>query len=96
MTFDADKWRDEDLIYAAPHPRQQMLKSVRNDVLKDGMTAEEIIAFLGPATETDKFADHGLVYWLGPEPGLLGVDSQWLLIDFDSQGGLEATSVTTD
>lgn len=96
ITFDAEKWRDEEQAYAEPYPRQQMLRSLRKELLKDGMAKDEIVALLGPATDTDKFADHGLVYWVGSEPSALGVDSQWLLIDFDDEDGLAATSVTTD
>ena len=50
---------------------------IENEALK-GKTKSETLAMLGPVTETGKFRDYDLVYWLGPH----GIDSLWLAIQF--------------
>jgi outer membrane protein assembly factor BamE (lipoprotein component of BamABCDE complex) len=96
MRFDRAKWVDEVNAYKVPYPRQQMMKSLKADTLKIGMPKAEVIALLGEKTKTDKFASHGLVYWIGPEPGAISIDSQWLVIDFDSKDALKSFDLVTD
>ena len=49
-----------------------------------GMTEEEILALLGDCdNESGYFQQQDrLVYWLGPERGLMSIDSEWLILDF--------------
>jgi hypothetical protein len=94
--FDPAVWADEAKVYAAPYPRNQMVADLRQRVLVPGLSRAEVLALLGPATDTEYFAEHGLVYWLGPETGAVSVDSQWLLIDFDVEGRLQSTEVRSD
>lgn len=94
--FDAAVWADEAAVYAAPYPRNQMIADLRKRVLSRGMPRAEVIALLGPPTETEYFADHDLVYWLGPETGAISIDSQWLLVDFDAADALQSTEVRSD
>ena len=60
-----------------------------------GMTRPEVVGLLGPPTETDKFQEWDLVYWMGPEPGL-GVDSIWLLLRLAPDGRVAEHQVLTD
>lgn len=61
------------------------------------MTREEIVALLGkPVTDVTRLGHHGLIYVLGPERGPLGIDYEWLLIDFDVTGKVSKVEVTTD
>ncbi|HEU0043911.1 outer membrane protein assembly factor BamE domain-containing protein [Sphingomonas sp.] len=96
MTFDPQIWADQAAVYAPPYPRRQMVADIRRTHLKAGATRAEVIALLGAPTETDKFADHDLVYWLGPEEGAISVDSQWLLIDLDAAARVNTVAVATD
>ena len=61
-----------------------------------GMTRAEVVGLLGPPPPTDKYEDHGLVYVLGPERGIISIDYEWLLVDFDSAGKVMATAVVSD
>jgi len=61
-----------------------------------GMARAEVLALLGTPPETDKFKNHGLVYVLGPERGLMSIDYEWLLVDFDSAGKVSTVAVVTD
>lgn len=36
---------------------------------------------LGPPTSAGYFEEWDLVYWRGPERGLMRVDSEWLVLD---------------
>lgn len=60
------------------------------------MTEPEVVALLGPPTETDKFRDHRLIYVLGPERGFVRIDYEWLAIDFDSDGKVASVAVVSD
>jgi hypothetical protein len=61
------------------------------------MTRDEVIGLLGaPVTDVDRLGKHGLIYVLGPERGLVRIDYEWLLIDFDLNGRVSNVEVTTD
>ena len=62
----------------------------------DDLNRQEVIALLGEPTNTDKWREHGLVYVLGPERSLIGLDYEWLLIDFDLSGMVSKVEVTSD
>ena len=96
MVFDSKVWSDENAWYEAPYPRRQMVEDVRARLLVSSMPRADVIALLGPPTDTPYFADHDLVYWLGPEEGFSAVDSQWLVIDFDAEGTFESSEIVTD
>lgn len=94
--FDAAVWADEEAIYETPHPRLAMVEDVIAHHLGVGQSREEVIALLGPPTDTPYFADRGMVYWLGDEQKSISVDSAWLVIDFDDKGAVSAFEVVTD
>lgn len=57
-----------------------------DDLLKKheliGMSMMEIEDLLGRPPQTGYFKDYDFVYWLGPERGVFGIDSEWLGIKF--------------
>ena len=53
-----------------------------------------MIELLGSADETDYFSDWDLVRWRGPERGLMGVDSEGLVLRLDDQRVIEYRIVT--
>lgn len=64
--------------------------------LKD-MTREEIISLLGTPTDTEYFKeDKNIVYYLGNERGLISIDSEWLVVDFDDSMKVTDYKVVTD
>ena len=96
MKFDRALWVDEDKFYDAPYPRAQMLGDVRSQVLKKGMSRQDVIAALGEPSDSGKFADRGLAYWVSPEKGTISIDSQWLVVALDAQGKVTDTDIATD
>ncbi|WP_243523621.1 hypothetical protein [Bacillus pseudomycoides] len=50
-----------------------------------GKPKEEIIQLLGKPTETSRFEEmNQTVYYLGDERGLISIDSEWLILQFDN------------
>lgn len=95
-TFDPAIWSDEARIQNEPYPRRQMVTDVIGNHLAIGQTRSQVTALLGAPTETEKFANRGMVYWLGPESGAISVDSAWLVLDFDAAGALSGFEIMTD
>jgi hypothetical protein len=61
-----------------------------------GLSRGEVDALLGPPTDTDYFSSWDLVYWLGPERGFLGIDSEWLVIRFGKDDRVFEWAVVRD
>lgn len=62
-----------------------------------GKTKSDVVALLGPPTETEYFkSDTNVVYYLGDERGIISIDSEWLVIDFDDNQIVKAYDVRTD
>jgi hypothetical protein len=78
--FNNTAWRAQ----TVDHPvRSTMVDDLLKSYQLKSMTREEIIALLGEPTDTDKFSNFDLVYWLGPERssyGGISIDSEWLVL----------------
>jgi len=61
-----------------------------------GLSRAEVEALLGGPTETDKFNDWNLVYWLGWNRGLIRIDSEWLVVRFGEDNRVSEWAVVTD
>lgn len=61
-----------------------------------GRTRPEVVALLGEPDRTDYFRGYDLVYWLGPERGLMSIDSEWLVIRLDRAGRITERRIVTD
>lgn len=48
-----------------------------------GKPRAEVLALFGPPDPFGYFRDWDLVYWLGPERGYIGIDSEWLGLRLD-------------
>ncbi|WP_428909943.1 hypothetical protein [Niallia sp. Krafla_26] len=90
-TFTTEKWlnSDKEKVYMVDD-------LLENYTLKD-MTKDELTSLLGAPIETEYFkSDNNVVYYLGDERGLISIDSEWLVIDFDSRGRVANYQVLTD
>jgi hypothetical protein len=61
-----------------------------------GKTRAEVIELLEEPTETGKFSDWDLVYWLGPERGFISIDSEWLVLRFGPEGRVTECRMVRD
>ncbi len=96
ISFDQSQWKNEEQITEEPYIRLQMIKDVMDNHLSRGLSRDQVIAKLGQPTETPYFRDYDLVYWLGAEPGLISIDSKWLVIKLDSQNAVADYKLVTD
>ncbi|MDR0286809.1 MAG: hypothetical protein LBI03_03745 [Clostridiales bacterium] len=78
-TFSTQRWIE--------YPRERV-KMVDDLLLKHDLTGkskEEIVKLLGNETENAYFKTNGnFVYYMGDERGFISIDSEWLVITFDS------------
>lgn len=101
MRFDQRLWSDpssREHISGDITPRQKMLGSVVRHIVVDG-NKQDIISRLGPSEDTGYFASsrRDLIYRTGPQrDSLLGIDSEWLLIWFDSNGRTSRYEIWSD
>jgi hypothetical protein len=63
-----------------------------------GRTRAELDSLLGPPSTGGPFSTTAFerTYYLGPERGPFGIDSQWLVIEIDSLGRVTGARVMTD
>src|SRR5262245_45306517 len=97
LAFDEASWRQgQTAVTNQNAPRLPSADGLLASGILNGKPKEEVLNILGPVTDTNKFADHGLVYWLGPERGFISIDSEWLVIDFDSSGRVSKATLVQD
>ena len=99
--FVASTWRDVDHwnYGEVRSPRHRMVDDLLVRGVLDGMTAAEILKLLGPPAGKGfphGAADSDIHYRLGIESGILGVDSDWLLIYLDQDGVFAYARIYTD
>ena len=77
-TFTTSRW----LNY--PEERVKIVDDLFRKQALVGLSKDKVIDLLGPETENAYFKEPGnMVYYLGPERGLISVDSEWLVIELD-------------
>lgn len=92
--FDAAVWRQ--VRTADNHVRVRMIESLLHGGQLDGLTRPQVIALLGEPDGGSYFKEWDLVYWLGPERGLMGIDSEWLVVRFGPDGRVSEYRVARD
>ncbi len=90
-TFSTSKWLND------PEGRTAIVDDLLAKHEFAGMTEEEVAALLGePNNDYGYFnADDRYVYYMGPERGLISIDSEWLILDF-TDGVVSNSYITTD
>lgn len=63
----------------------------------NGKSKSEIVTLLGSPTDTEYFkSENNVVYYLGNERGIISIDSEWLVIEFDGSQTVKDYDVLTD
>ena len=90
-SFSTEKW------LADPGNRTRIVDDLLADYALIGMTEPEVLELLGSHdNDSGYFQQEGrLVYWMGPERGLMSIDSEWLILDC-LDGIVTAWQITTD
>jgi hypothetical protein len=61
-----------------------------------GMSREQVTAMVGEPDKTNYFSDWDMVYWLGPERGFMGIDSEWLVFRLDGEKRVSEYEIVRD
>jgi hypothetical protein len=96
-SFDRAVWRaGEDAPFNSDAPRLRMANGLIASGELLGRTRAELEAMLGPPSNTSKFREYRLVYWLGPERGFVSIDSEWLSIRFNERQQVADVRIVRD
>lgn len=94
--FVQSEWMDTTLANGRLAVRGCMVDDLLERHELRGMTRDQVVALLGEPPKTDYFREYDLVYWLGPERGLIGIDSEWLVMKLDSNKRVASVELVTD
>jgi hypothetical protein len=99
--FDADLWRRQELTKHDPHypPRLCMADDLIGRRILIGMTEIQVIGFLGPPTDRmilPRTSACEISYYLGPERGPFGIDSETLCIEVGTDGRVSRSWIHRD
>jgi hypothetical protein len=94
--FNAVAWRDSSQVYSDAAVRGCIVDDllVRHPMV--GRRRTDVVILLGEPKPTPYFKNYDLVYWLGPERGLMSIDSEWLVMRLDSIGRVKEVRLVTD
>src|SRR5262245_48607540 len=92
--FDRDGWHDPQQVKEGV--RLTMADRLIARRALDGMTRNEVVNLLGEPPRTGYFSHWDLVYWLGPERGWCGIDSEWLVIRLGNDGRVAECRIARD
>lgn len=96
VPFERAAWLNGENASSTDAPRLRMADGLVASRVLLGKPRAELEALLGPPTKTNKFKNFDLVYWLGPERGFMSIDSEWLVIRFDSTNKAVQASIVGD
>lgn len=89
--FSSEKWIEN------PNKRVNIVDDLLNEYKFIGKSKSEVIKLLGTPTEQAYFKEvNNIVYYLGDERGFISIDSEWLVLDFDSLGKVTKYEIKTD
>jgi hypothetical protein len=94
--FEANVWRDSVQAFGPLAVRGCMVDALLAERSFHGLPRAEVVALLGEPGPTDYFREYDLVYWLGPERGLVSIDSEWLVFRLDGRGRVAEYRLVAD
>jgi hypothetical protein len=95
--FNAAEWRRNERTANPAWPtRLTMIDDLLARHPLRGLSRDSVERLLGPRDSTPYFADWDLVYALGPERGLIRIDSEWLVVKFGLDGRVVNARIVRD
>ena len=88
--FDSTSWKNEKMASWNNPIRLRMVDDLLKEYKLVGMSREQIDELLGVPEPTGLFQSYDYVYWLGPERGIISIDSESLCIKFNNDIVIEA------
>lgn len=92
--FDSVMWQNQAQVYQGVRLEMADRLIARGTLV--GRTRAEVVALLGEPPPTGYFAEWDLVYWLGPERGLISIDSEWLVLRLGADGRVVENRLVRD
>ncbi len=95
--FDSAAWKARALDGDPKWPtRLRMADDLVAGKRLSGLTRSQVEDLLGPPDDTGYFKEWSMVYWLGPERGFVGIDSEWLVVRVNEKGVVEEFRLVRD
>ncbi|MDN5941956.1 MAG: hypothetical protein L0H94_08755 [Nitrospira sp.] len=94
--FDSQRWKAAQAANPLWPDRLRMVDDLIATVPLVGLPKGHVTELLGEGDKTSYWRDWDAVYWLGPERGLFGIDSEWLVLRFSSDGRVTEYRIVTD
>ena len=97
LPFDAENWKSRSLDDGIMWPtRLRMADDLVRTQRLHRLSRPEVERLLGPPDVTAKFKQWDLVYHLGPERGLIRMDSEWLVVRLAADGRVSEHTIVRD
>lgn len=94
--FDSQKWKAAQAVDSLWPDRLRMVDDLINTVSLVGLSKDRVTELLGEGDKTNYWNDWDAVYWLGPERGLFGIDSEWLVLRYSPDDHVTEYRIVTD
>jgi hypothetical protein len=94
-TFVQSEWMDTTMSLGKLAVRGCMVDDLLEKHELRGMTRAEVVALIGEPEKSDLFPEYDMVYWLGPERGLIGTDSEYLVMKLDKSRRVTSAELRT-
>ena len=94
-TFIQSQWLDTALVRSKLAIRGCMVDDLLDRHELRGMTRAQVVALIGEPDTGRDLPDYDLVYWLGPQRGLIGTDSEYLVMKLDKSNHVSSVELIT-
>lgn len=94
-TFVQSQWMDTALVRSKLAVRGCMVDDLLERHELRGMTRAQVVALIGEPDTTRDLPEYDLVYWLGPQRGLIGTDSEYLVMKLDKTHRVTSVELVT-
>jgi len=94
-TFVQSQWMDTTLARGKLAVRGCMVDDLLDGHELRGMTRAQVVALIGEPDRSDLFPEFDMIYWLGPQRGLIGIDSEYLVLKLDKQNRVASAELRT-
>ena len=94
-TFIQSQWLDTTLVQGKLAVRGCMVDDLLERNQLRGMTRAQVIALIGEPDRSSDFPEYDLVYWLGPQRGLVGTDAEYLVMKLDQSNRVTSVELIT-
>jgi hypothetical protein len=92
--FDPIEWQSQESF--TNDIRIKMVDDLLRRHTFKGMTRKQVVSIIGEPDKTEYFKEWDLVYWLGPERGFFGIDSEWLVFKMDNHKKITVVAIVRD